>query len=116
MRPQVESPVEKKTLHTVDSDGNALVESVSISTDESWDLAETVELQVLSRDTLGRLGLNNLEVDIVGLCDSADGGGAGVTLWWIVSFEDRDIRMTCVEYSCIDIPGRCRVFRKEPCL
>lgn len=56
------------------------MESVAVSTDESWDLAEAVELQVLGRDTLGWLGLNDLEFDIVGLCDSADGSGAGVAL------------------------------------
>jgi len=59
---------------TVNSDGDALVESVTISTDECWDLSELVELQVLGRDTLCRLGLNNLELETIGLCDSKNGG------------------------------------------
>ena len=67
-----ESP-KKICKHTVDGDGNALVESVAISTNEGWDFAELVKLQVFSRNTLGRLGLNDLEVDVVCLCDCADG-------------------------------------------
>ena len=58
---------------TVDCDGNTLVEGVAISTDKSWDLAEPVNLQVFSRNTLCRLGLDDLEFDIVCLGDCADG-------------------------------------------
>lgn len=68
-------------VRTVDSNGNALVESVTIGTDEGWDLAELVDLEVLGRDTLCRLSLNDLDLDVVGLGHSANGGGAGVTLW-----------------------------------
>ena len=44
------------------------------------DLAELVELEVLSLDTLGRLGVNDVKVEAVGLCDGQQGGGTGVTL------------------------------------
>lgn len=56
------------------------MENVSISTDESWDLSELVMLEILRGDTLRRLSLNDLDIDVVGLGHSADGSGAGVTL------------------------------------
>lgn len=65
---------------TVNSDSNALVESVAISTDKGRNLSKLIKFEVLGRDTLGRLSLNNLEVNIVGLRDCADGSGAGVAL------------------------------------
>jgi hypothetical protein len=49
------------------------VESVAISTDESWDLAELVELEIFGGNTFSRLSLNDLEVDVICLCDCADG-------------------------------------------
>jgi hypothetical protein len=66
--------------HTVDGDSNALVENVAISSNKGWDLSELVDLEVVGRDTLRRLSLNDLEVNIVCLRNSADGSGAGVTL------------------------------------
>jgi len=65
---------------TVDGNGNALGEDVAVGTLEGRDLAELVELEVLSLDTLGRLGVNNVKVEAVGLCDGQQGGGTGVTL------------------------------------
>lgn len=56
------------------------MENVSISTDESWDLSKLVKLEVFGRDTLRRLSLNDLDIDVVGLGHSTDGSGAGVTL------------------------------------
>lgn len=53
--------------HTVDGNGNALVEDVAVSADEGRDLAELVKLEVLSRDTLRGLSLDKLDVDVVGL-------------------------------------------------
>lgn len=55
------------------------MESVSIGADKGWDLSKLVQLEVLGGDTLRRLSLNNLEVDIVGLGHSANGSRAGVT-------------------------------------
>jgi hypothetical protein len=65
---------------TVDGNGNALGEDVAVGTLEGGDLAELVELEVLGVDTLGRLGVNNVKVEAVGLCDGQQGGGTGVTL------------------------------------
>lgn len=65
---------------TVDGNGNALGENVAVGALESRDLSELVQLEVLSRDTLGRLSVDNLKIELVGLCDSAQGGGAGVAL------------------------------------
>jgi hypothetical protein len=56
------------------------VESVAISANKSWDLAELIDLEVLSRDTLSRLDLNDLDVDVVCLRNCANGCRAGVTL------------------------------------
>jgi hypothetical protein len=56
------------------------VEGVSISANESWDFSKLVELEVLLRDTLSRLGLDNLEIDVVGLCNCTNGSRAGVAL------------------------------------
>jgi hypothetical protein len=49
------------------------VKGIAISTDESWNFSETVELQVLVWNTLGWLGLDNLKVDIVRFRNSLDG-------------------------------------------
>ncbi|THX29268.1 hypothetical protein D6D10_08970 [Aureobasidium pullulans] len=65
---------------TVDGNGNALGEDVAVGTLEGGDLAELVELEVLGLDTLGRLGVNDVKVEAVGLCDGQQGGGTGVTL------------------------------------
>ncbi len=45
----------KKNLRlqlTVDGNGNALVKSVTISTDKGWDPSKPVQLEVLGGDTL----------------------------------------------------------------
>tara|TARA_R110002060_G_scaffold12882_6_gene18349 strand:+ start:231 stop:482 length:252 start_codon:yes stop_codon:yes gene_type:complete len=65
---------------TVDGNGNALVESVTISTDKGRDLAELVDFEVFGGNALRWLSLNDLDVDIIGLGHSANGGGAGVAL------------------------------------
>jgi len=61
-------------LRTVNCNGNALVESVAISADESWNLSELVDLEIVGRNSLCRLSLNDLEVDIVGLGNCANSG------------------------------------------
>ena len=65
---------------TVDGNGNALGEDVAVGALEGGDLAELVDLEVLGVDTLGRLGVNNVKVEVVGLCDGQQGGGTGVAL------------------------------------
>lgn len=66
-------------IHTVDSDGNGLVKSITISTDEGWDLAELVDLQVFLRYTLLWLSVNDLKLDVIILSNCLDGIASGVT-------------------------------------
>jgi hypothetical protein len=65
---------------TVDSDGDALGEYEAVGTLEGGNLAELVELQVVGRDTLRRLGVDKLDVEAVLLCDREKRRGARVTL------------------------------------
>lgn len=71
---------EQNTILTVDGNGHALGEDVTIGALKSGNLSKLVELEVLGRDTLGRLGVDNLKVEVVGLSDCANGSAAGVTL------------------------------------
>ena len=48
------------------------MERVAVSTNKGRDFAELIDLQVLSRNALGRLGLDDLKLDVVGLGHSAD--------------------------------------------
>lgn len=66
--------------HTVDGDGHALGEDVAIGADEGRDLVEGVGLEELS-GRVGDVGLDLLDVEVVGLRDGADGRGAGVALY-----------------------------------
>jgi hypothetical protein len=43
------------------------MEGVTIGADKGWDLSKLVELEVLCRESLLWLGLDNLEFDTVGL-------------------------------------------------
>lgn len=65
--------------HTVDSNGNALGQDKAIGADKGRDLVEGVGLEELLGG-LGGVGLDLLELEAVGLRDSADGRGAGVAL------------------------------------
>lgn len=65
--------------HTVDGDGDGLREDEAILADEGGDLAETAGLEVLS-GRLAELDIDKVELEIVGLRDSLDGGAAGVAL------------------------------------
>src|SRR4051794_21454787 len=85
-------------VRTVNGNGNTLVESVAISTYEGWDLAELVDLEVLGGDTLGWLSLNDLNVDVVGLSHSANGGGAGVTLLQWLGIRQREVEREIKHY------------------
>lgn len=102
--------------HTVYSDGNSLVEGVTISADECWDLSELVELQVLCRESLDWLRLDNLEFDIVRLGHCKDSRRAGVALKNTrdVSPESKTCRASLLKAGEIDLPGRCTAFRKAP--
>lgn len=65
---------------TVDSNGNCLREHEAVSTLEGGDLAELVQPQVLLRDTLGRLCVDELNVEAILLCDREKRRGARVAL------------------------------------
>ncbi|CRJ91093.1 hypothetical protein BN1723_017030 [Verticillium longisporum] len=62
-----------------DGDSNGLREGVAILTKEGGNLAEGVGREVLL-GRLGAIGLNEVELDAVGLGHDEDGSGAGVTL------------------------------------
>ena len=70
---------------TVDGNGHALAQNVAICALKGWDLAELVEFAVVVRDTLGWLGVDNVEVELVCLGDSEEGSGARVVLQEVVS-------------------------------
>lgn len=65
---------------TVDGNGHGLGEDVAIGALESWDLAQAVQLLVVVADALGWLGVDQLDVEVVGLRDGEEGGGARVAL------------------------------------
>ena len=65
---------------TVDSDGDALAEDKSVGALKGRDLSELVELQIVLRDTLGRLSVDELDLEAVLLRDGQERGGTRVTL------------------------------------
>jgi hypothetical protein len=48
------------------------VEGETILADEGWDLAKLVDLEVFLWNTLRWFSLDDLELDVVGLCNCAD--------------------------------------------
>jgi len=56
------------------------MENVTVGANESWDLSKLVNLQVLRRDSLSRLSLDDLELDIVCFCNCADSSASWVAL------------------------------------
>ena len=62
---------------TVDGDSKALGESEAILAEESGNLSERAGLGVLDARRRG-VGLNNVELEVVGLRNCLDGSGAGV--------------------------------------
>jgi hypothetical protein len=77
------SELEKNSYHqhTVDGDGNDLSEGEAVGTHKGRDLAERVDLGVLSVGA-GRVGggVNQLEVEVVVLGSDQDRDGATVLL------------------------------------
>lgn len=65
---------------TVDGDGNALAQDVAVGALEGRDLAELVEQAVVIADALGGLGVDLLDLEVVGLGDGEDGRRARVAL------------------------------------
>jgi hypothetical protein len=72
--------LKERGVLTVDSDGDALAEHEAVSALEGRDLSKLVELQVVLRDTLGGLGLDELNVEAILLRDGQERGGTRVTL------------------------------------
>jgi len=93
---------------TIDCDGNALGENIAVSTDKSRDLGEAVVLEVLLR-RLFCVGLDNLDLEVIGLGHGEDGRGAGVRL------EERELAVAALSdgrlNNAIDLPRRCKAFR-----
>jgi hypothetical protein len=58
--------------HTVDSNGNAFAEDIAICALEGGDFAQLVEQQVVSRHSFLWNCLDNLELELVGLCNSLE--------------------------------------------
>jgi hypothetical protein len=65
---------------TVHGDGDALGQDEAVLALEGGDLSELVELQVVGRDTLSRLGLDELNLEAILLCDCEERSGARVAL------------------------------------
>jgi len=104
---------------TVDGNGNALAQDVAIGALKGWDLAELVEKAVVVRDTLGWLGVDDVEVELVCLGDSEEGSGARVVLQLTVSLCGGVGRKltpgsAVIQPSRQDSRGKCRACRKEP--
>ena len=64
---------------TVDSDGNALREGIAVRANECRDLAKLVRALVFLGDVV-HINIDNIEVNVVGLRDREDRGGAGILL------------------------------------
>lgn len=73
---------------TVDGNGHALVEHVTVRALKGRDLAQLVELQVLGGG-LGGVDLDDVELEVVGLRNSANGRAPGVVLPERVSLESK---------------------------
>ena len=65
---------------TVDGDGEDLREDETISTDECGNASELVDLAVVGGDTSARVGLDELDIKLVGLGHSQKTDSAGVAL------------------------------------
>ena len=66
------------TIRTVNGDGNALAEDVAVGALEGGDLAQLVDFVVVGG--WGQRKVNNLDVEVVGLCDGLERRGAWVVL------------------------------------
>jgi hypothetical protein len=74
-------------VRTVDGDGDALSQDVAVGALEGGHFAELVEQQVVGRHSLFGDGLDNLELELVGLCYGLERRRARVAL---AKSQDRD--------------------------
>jgi hypothetical protein len=65
---------------TVDGNGDRLGEGEVVGADKGRDEAKLVDELVVIGDTLGGLGVDKLDVEVVDVGHGLDGNGAGVTL------------------------------------
>jgi len=65
---------------TVDGDGEDLREDEAISTNECGNASELVDLAVVGRDTSARVGLDEFDVELVGLGHGQETDSARVAL------------------------------------
>lgn len=76
-------------LLTVDGDGDGLVEDEAVGALEGRDTAKLVELEVLGRDTVGGLRVDELDIEVVLLRNGEEAGCAGVALRASMSVDGR---------------------------
>jgi hypothetical protein len=95
-------------VHTVNGDGNALAQDVAVGALERRDLSKLVEQQVVGRDALLWHRVDNLDLELVGLCYSLERSRARVTLAGSVRTGSGFL---LVEVQVRDIRSRCRAFR-----
>ena len=98
---------ESRVELTVDGNGDSLAENEAVGTLEGRDLAELVELQVLSGETVSGNSLDELEVKTVLLRNSEQRSGARVALWaWSVTVAQQSVGSERHE------PNSCKACRK----
>jgi hypothetical protein len=65
--------------HTVDGDGHDLCELKAIGADESWDLFERVQLEILGVG-IRWLSMDEFDVEVIGFGDCKQNGASGIAL------------------------------------
>ena len=78
--PRVDCSDQKKIQLTVDGNGNALAQDIAVAALERRDLAQLVELAVVIAHAFRGLGVDDVELEVVGLGDGEQGGRAWVAL------------------------------------
>lgn len=92
-------------IRTVNGNGNAFCEDETIGTLESGNLAQLVEQLIVGRECLfARVGVDSLDIELVGLCDGLAGGAARVGL---------DCISECIFDQVCDITNRMHVQLSE---
>lgn len=65
---------------TVDRNGDDLCQDPAVRCLKGWDSLQRVELLVLSRETVRRVGLDEFNVEVVFLRNSEEDHGSGIAL------------------------------------
>ena len=71
----------ERERHTVNHNGNTFCEFIAVGANKGRDSAKRIDLQVVLREVVVRIRLNDLEFQIVGLGDSENGSSACITLY-----------------------------------